>query len=117
MPFVAPTVNQIKPGTQLRHYKGGLYSVVGTCLIEATLKPGILYKPQQGDKQDVTWMRPLSEFQDMIATPDGSVPRFVLISETQNPTKNVGSADAPQDCGLGRHVTVTWAGEVAPVVG
>ena len=34
MPFVAPTVNQIKPGTQLRHYKGGLYNVVGTCLIE-----------------------------------------------------------------------------------
>ena len=49
MPFVAPTVNQFKPGTQLRHYKGGLYNVVGTCLIEATLKPGVLYKPQQGD--------------------------------------------------------------------
>ena len=83
MPFVAPTVNQIKPGTQLRHYKGGLYNVVGTCLIEATLKPGVLYKPQQGDKQDVIWMRPISEFQDMVATPDGSVPRFVLISDAQ----------------------------------
>ena len=87
MPFIAPTVNQIKPGTRLRHYKGGLYNVVGTCLIEATLKPGVLYKPQQGDKQDVIWMRPMSEFHDMIATPDGSIPRFVLISETQNPTK------------------------------
>ncbi|MEI6734000.1 MAG: DUF1653 domain-containing protein [Comamonadaceae bacterium] len=83
MPFVAPTVNQFKPGTQLRHYKGGLYNVVGTCLIEATLKPGVLYKPQQGDKQDVTWMRPMSEFQDIIATPDGSIPRFVLISEPE----------------------------------
>ncbi|MFZ4540169.1 DUF1653 domain-containing protein [Propionivibrio sp.] len=83
MPFVAPNVNQIKPGTQLRHYKGGLYHVVGTCLIEATLKPGVLYKPKQGDKQDVIWMRPMSEFQDMVATPDGSIPRFVLISEAQ----------------------------------
>ena len=83
MPFVIPTVNQFKPGTQLRHYKGGLYNVVGTCLIEATLKPGVLYKPHQGDKQDVIWMRPMSEFQDLIATPDGSVPRFVLISEAQ----------------------------------
>ena len=81
MPFVAPTANQIKPGTQLRHYKGGLYNIVGTCLIEATLKPGVLYKPQQGDKQDVIWLRPLSEFQDMIATPNGPIPRFVLISE------------------------------------
>ena len=81
MPFNAPTVSQIKPGAHLRHYKGGLYNVVGTCLIEATLKPGVLYKPQQGDKQDVIWMRPMSEFQDMIKTADGSIPRFVLISE------------------------------------
>jgi hypothetical protein len=83
MPFAAPTVNQIKPGTRLRHYKGGLYNVVGTCLIEATLKPGVLYRPQQGDKQDVIWMRPMSEFQDIIATPDGSIPRFVLISASE----------------------------------
>jgi hypothetical protein len=83
MPFVAPTVSQIKPDARLRHYKGGLYNVVGTCLIEATLKPGVLYKPQQGDSQDVIWMRPMSEFQDMIATQDGSIPRFVLISEPQ----------------------------------
>ena len=81
MSFVAPTVSQIRPGTQFRHYKGGLYTVVGTCLIEATLKPGVLYKPHQGDQQDVTWMRPMSEFQDSVATPEGSIPRFVLISE------------------------------------
>lgn len=83
MPFAAPTATQLKPGTHLRHYKGGLYTVVGTCLIEATLKAGVLYKPQQGDKQDVIWMRPASEFQDMVATPDGPIPRFVLISEPQ----------------------------------
>jgi hypothetical protein len=83
MPFIAPTASQIKPGARLRHYKGGLYNVVGTCLIESTLKPGVLYKPQQGDKQDVIWMRPMSEFQDMIATADGSIPRFVLIFEPE----------------------------------
>ncbi len=83
MPFAAPTENQFKPGARLRHYKGGLYLVVGTCLIEATLGVGVLYKPQQGDKQDATWMRPMSEFQDIIATPDGSIPRFVLISEPE----------------------------------
>ena len=83
MPFVTPTVSQIKPGTRLRHYKGGLYSVVGTCLIEATLKPGVLYKPEHGERQDVVWMRPMSEFQDMVATADGAVPRFVLITESE----------------------------------
>jgi hypothetical protein len=81
MPFRASTINQFTTGTRLRHYKGGQYVVVGTCLIEATLTTGVLYKPLQGDKQDVTWMRPLSEFQDFVATGDGSVPRFVLESE------------------------------------
>lgn len=81
MPFRMPNANQFTAGTKLRHYKGGLYVVVGTCLIEATLKPGVLYKPLQGDKQDLTWMRPMPEFQDMVTTVDGSVPRFVLISE------------------------------------
>jgi hypothetical protein len=66
-------------GTILRHYKGGHYAVVGSCLIEATLKPGVLYKPLQGDMQDVVWMRPLAEFADLVASADGHVPRFVRI--------------------------------------
>jgi hypothetical protein len=58
-----PNAHQITAGTKLRHYKGGLY------------------KPLQGDKQDLIWMQPMSELQDMVTTVDGSVPRFVLISE------------------------------------
>ena len=81
MIFKAPGAAQFKAGTQLRHYKGGLYTVVGSCLIEATLKPGILYKPLQGDMQDVTWMRPMTEFQDTVKTADGVVPRFVVVNE------------------------------------
>jgi len=68
-------------GTVLRHYKGGIYTVVGTCLIEATLKPGILYKPHQGDSQDAVWMRPLAEFDDKVTTENGVVQRFVVISQ------------------------------------
>lgn len=81
MIFKAPAAGQLKPGTQLRHYKGGLYEVVGSCLIESTLKPGILYKPLQGDMQTVTWMRPLSEFQDTVVTASGVVPRFLIVKE------------------------------------
>jgi hypothetical protein len=81
MSFRAPNTNHFIAGTKLRHYKGGLYEVIGTCLIEATLKTGVLYKPLQGDKQDLIWMRPMSEFQDMVTTVEGSVPRFVRISE------------------------------------
>jgi hypothetical protein len=79
----APTATQFTSGTKLRHYKGGLYCVVSTCLIESTLKPGVLYKPLQGDKQETIWMRPMAEFQDMVPTESGPVPRFVLITESQ----------------------------------
>ncbi len=79
MIFNAPGAGQFKPGTRLRHCKGGLYVVAGTCLIEATLKPGILYQSQQGDMQHVTWMRPISDFQEMVTTAEGKVPRFVIL--------------------------------------
>ncbi|MDD2844897.1 MAG: DUF1653 domain-containing protein [Rhodoferax sp.] len=68
-------------GTRLRHYKGGRYTVVGSCLIEATLQPGVLYQPEQGDSQEVIWMRPLAEFHDLVTTAEGLVPRFVRITE------------------------------------
>jgi hypothetical protein len=75
-----PKPQPFEPDTQLRHYKGGLYTVVGSCLIEATLQPGVLYKPLQGDSQDVLWMRPLVEFHDLVATTEGAVPRFVRMA-------------------------------------
>lgn len=54
--------------------------MVGTCLIEATLKPGVLYKPLQGDSQAITWFRPMEEFIDQVSTPGGVVPRFVRVA-------------------------------------
>ena len=77
--FNVPNAGEFKPGTRLRHYKGGLYVVVGACLIEVTLKPGILYQPQQGDMLHVAWMRPISDFQEMVTTSEGKVPRFVIV--------------------------------------
>jgi hypothetical protein len=68
-------------GTILRHYKGGHYTVVGSCVIEASLKRGVLYKPLQGDMPDVVWMRPLAEFSDIVTLADERVPRFVVISD------------------------------------
>jgi len=83
MPPIALNPGPYQPGAQLRHYKGGLYTVVGTCLIEATLQPGVLYKPLQGDMQDTVWMRPLADMQEMVSTEHGAVPRFVLMSEAE----------------------------------
>jgi hypothetical protein len=70
---------QIQPGAQLRHYKGGLYTVEALCRIEATLKTGVLYRSHQGDSQEVLWMRPLDEFSETVTTHEGTVPRFSLV--------------------------------------
>jgi hypothetical protein len=68
-------------GTLLRHHKGGLYRVVGHCLVEATLQPALLYTPLQGDAQGVVWMRPLDQFQDRVPAPEGAVARFTVLDE------------------------------------
>jgi hypothetical protein len=75
-PPAAPAA--LQPGVTLRHYKGGMYRVVGLCRIEATLKTGVLYRACQGD-EDVVWMRPLAEFSDVVSTADGPVPRFTVV--------------------------------------
>lgn len=77
-------IEQLPPGTILRHYKGGLYTVTGQCRIEATLQTGVLYQPQQGSEQ-VTWMRPFPEFTDRVATPQGEVPRFTVVRQEPSP--------------------------------
>lgn len=81
MKAVALSLAECQLGAQLLHYKGGMYKVLGTCLIEATLQPGVLYQPLQGDMQETVWMRPLADMQEMVSTAQGSVPRFVLISQ------------------------------------
>ncbi len=74
-------IEQLTPGTMLRHYKGGLYTVTGLCRIEATGATGVLYQPMQGSEQ-VTWMRPFAEFLDQVATAEGRVPRFGMVRAT-----------------------------------
>ncbi len=86
MPLSPAPLSPIPAGTQLRHYKGGRYTVVGSCLIEATLQPGVLYKPLQGDSQNVLWLRPLAEFHDQISTDAGVVPRFVKVADQPEKT-------------------------------
>jgi hypothetical protein len=80
--LIVPEPVPILLGTILRHYKGGHYTVVGSCVIEATLKLGVLYKPLQGDMQDVVWMRPLAEFSEIVTLADERVSRFVVVSDT-----------------------------------
>ncbi len=79
MPAPALDPADIQPGVMLRHYKGGVYRVMGLCRIEATLKTGVLYQACQGD-EDVVWMRPLSEFGETVTTAQGLVTRFMIVA-------------------------------------
>lgn len=78
MSISSSTPTHLLPGQKLRHYKGGIYTVVGHCIIEATLQPGILYRAEQGDKS-VTWLRPLAEFDQDVTTEIGTVKRFAPV--------------------------------------
>jgi hypothetical protein len=79
MSLSVPPPDAITPGATLRHYKGGLYRVVGLCRIEATLKTGVLYQACQGDEA-VVWMRPLAQFGEIVTTPHGPAARFTVVT-------------------------------------
>ena len=60
-----------------RHYKGGEYTVMGVAQHSETGEALVVYRPEYGDRG--LWVRPLSMFQESVATPDGVLPRFALI--------------------------------------
>jgi hypothetical protein len=66
-----PEADQIKPGTWWKHYKGGIYKVIGVGRHSETLECMIWYKSLEHDTE---WGRPLSEWLKPLE--DGS-PRFV----------------------------------------
>ncbi len=57
-----------------RHYKGGLYEVVGTVRHSETLEPMTLYRAHYGEKG--LWVRPAAMFGETIVHEGKSRPRF-----------------------------------------
>ena len=69
------------PGVRLQHYKGGLYRMEGACLIKATLKTRVLYRPEQGNATNVLWMRPAAAFDALVDMDQGPACRFSPVRE------------------------------------
>ena len=69
------------PPGRYRHYKGGLYEVVGTVRHSETLEPMTLYRALYGEEG--LWVRPAAMFNEAVevARPGGTVrqPRFARI--------------------------------------
>lgn len=75
-----------------RHYKGGLYHVVGLATNEGTHKPFVVYfqvdddgkrqlMPQFLKTKTDSWLRDLDDFNAPVETLNGTAPRFVFLDE------------------------------------
>jgi hypothetical protein len=75
-----PLLVETPPG-RYRHYKGGLYEVVGTVRHSETLEPMTLYRALYGEHG--LWVRPAAMFGEEITYEGVRQPRFARISDKQ----------------------------------
>ena len=66
-------MNEPQPG-QYRHYKGGLYEVVGIALHSETQEELVVYRALYGEGG--LWVRPRLMFLESVLVDGVSVPRF-----------------------------------------
>ena len=96
-----PPLIETPPG-RYRHYRGGLYEVIGTARHSETLEPMTLYRkcknrgqipisdPEhselESDPDSSLWVRPAAMFNEWVSVEGGTPqPRFALISDENRP--------------------------------
>ena len=67
------------PPGPYRHYKGGLYDVLGVARHSETDEALVVYRPRYGDRG--LWVRPLAMFLETVDGPGGPVPRFAPVTD------------------------------------
>jgi hypothetical protein len=73
-----PPLIETPPG-RYRHYKGGLYEVVGTVRHSETLEPMTLYRALYGAQG--LWVRPAAMFAELVVIEGMTQPRFRQVTE------------------------------------
>lgn len=73
-----PPLIETPPG-RYRHYKGGLYDVLGTVRHSETLEPMTLYRALYGAQG--LWVRPAAMFAGSVVIDGVKQPRFRQVSE------------------------------------
>ena len=68
-----PPLIATPPGTY-RHYKGGMYEVVGTVRHSESLEPMTLYRALYGEQG--LWVRPAAMFEEEVVLDGKRRPRF-----------------------------------------
>jgi hypothetical protein len=69
-------MDQLQPGTY-RHYKGGLYDVVGAARHSETEEPLAVYRSADGG----LWVRPLGMFLETVIVDGVQLSRFALLRD------------------------------------
>jgi hypothetical protein len=67
----------ITPPGRYRHYKGGMYDVVGTVRHSETCEPMTLYRALYGEQG--LWVRPAAMFLETVVIDGIAQPRFAKI--------------------------------------
>lgn len=78
MPERLPPLIETPPG-RYRHYKGGLYDVIGTARHSETLEPMTLYRALYGEQG--LWVRPAEMFGEEVSIDGVLQCRFTRISD------------------------------------
>lgn len=71
---------KVAVGSQYRHYKDRLYTVLTIGLNEETLEPCVVYQAEYGEK--LIWIRPISDWLKKVEWNEALVDRFVLHSRS-----------------------------------
>lgn len=58
-----------------KHYKGGVYKVIGTATHTETLESMVVYTDNKGN----VWVRPASMWNEVVDTPNGKMKRFTKL--------------------------------------
>ena len=78
MPDLLPPLLETPPG-RFRHYKGGLYDVIGTARHSETLEPMTIYRALYGEQG--LWVRPAAMFSEELTIDGVRQPRFTRIPD------------------------------------
>lgn len=76
LPPLSDEAQNLKPGTY-RHYKGGVYEVLGVSRHSETLEELVVYRAQRDGS---LWVRPLAMFLETVEVDGRTVPRFERIA-------------------------------------
>lgn len=74
-----PSIAELKPGLY-RHFKGGLYEVLGLARHSETEEVHVLYRPLY-DEESGLWLRPLAMFDEWVERDGRRFRRFEFAGE------------------------------------